>query len=336
MRLTIPITVAATVLLLAACGEDPQSGATGGDNDQDLSFAFLPGVVANPYFQAEIETMQAIADREGVSLTVIDSNLDADKQVQQLQDVVATGRYDGVLIVPLSGQALVPAVQSAVAAGLSVAALDVPLGPDSTSTETQIDGVTVYSGRPFSKQGDNLGKLTVKACEGLDPCEVAYMYGVKASVYDQVLFDGFNAAIESSSNVEVAAEVEGFYTREGGLAAMQTLIQAKPDLDVLVAVDQSALGAEIAIGAAGLEGQLKIIGFGGARQAIEAVAEGRWFGDSVQVPQTEAKLAIEALIADARGEEAEPYVDPVLEAKAPDDGRVVRDNAALFSAEYDG
>jgi len=56
----------------------------------------------------------------------------------------------------------------------------------------------------------------------------------------------------------------------------------------------------------------------------------------VQVPQTEARLAIEALIADARGEEAEPYVDPVLEAKAPDDGRVVRDNAALFSAEYDG
>lgn len=334
MRLTIPITVAATVLLLAACGTDRQSGAAGGD--KDLSFAFLPGVVANPYFQAEIETMKAIADREGVSLTVIDSNLDADKQVQQLQDVVATGRYDGVLIVPLSGQALVPAVQSAVAAGLSVAALDVPLGPDSTSTETQIDGVTVYSGRPFSKQGDNLGKLTVRACEGLDPCEVAYMYGVKASVYDQVLFDGFNAAIESSSNVEVAAEVEGFYTREGGLAAMQTLIQAKPDLDVLVAVDQSALGAEIAIGAAGLEGQLKIIGFGGARQAIEAVAEGRWFGDSVQVPQTEARLAIEALIADARGEEAEPYVDPVLEAKAPDDGRVVRDNAALFSAEYDG
>jgi len=324
-------------LATAGCGdEEGTSGGSGGGKSERLEIAFLPGVVANPYFKAEIEAMKEVSKAENVNLTVIDSGLDANKQAQQLQDLASAGKHDGILIVPLSGAALVPAAKQALDSDISVGAVDVPLGPDSTSTEAQVPGQAVFSGRPFSKQGENLGMLTVEACAGAGPCRVAFMYGVKASVYDQVLYDGFKRGISSAPNVEVVAEAEGGYTREGGLKATQNLIQANKDLDVIVTVDQSGLGAESALKAAELEDEVKIIGFGGARQAIDAVKAGRWFGDSVQVPRTEARLAIEGVIAAIRENRVTGYVDPVKEAGAPDDGRVTRENAARFRPEYDG
>lgn len=333
----------ACALALAACGGSGggSATATGGGStparaSKRLKIAFLPGVTANPYFQVEIATAKALAARQNADVTVIDSQLDAQKQVQQLQDLAATKQYDGILIVPLNGAALVPGVQAALRNGIAVGATDVPIGPDPSKTETQVEGLAVYSGRPFSVNGANAGKLTVQACKGVDPCNVAFMYGVKASTYDQALFAGFKGAIASSPNVHVVAEAEGGYTREGGLKATQDLLQSRSDLNVLVAADQEALGGEAAIKAAGRAGRLKIVGFGGARQAVAAVAAGRWFGDSVQVPVDEARLGLQGVIDAIRDRKLTGYVDPVAAAGAPDGGLLTKANAAQFTAQYDG
>ena len=329
----------AIAALLGACGGSDGPRERGGGHHGRRGRAPESRVPARrdgeSRFQAEDPPVKQVAAKEGADLTVIDSQLDAQKQVQQLQDLAATKKYDGIVVVPLNGAALVPAVRQALDTGIAIGAADVPIGPDATSSETQVEGVAAYSGRPFSVNGENLGKLTVEACEGKDP-DAAFMYGVKALTYDQALFDGFRDAIAESPNVDVVAEVEGMYTREGGLKAAQDVAQAHEDLDVLAAVDQSALGAEAALKSAGMAEQVDIIGFGGARQAIEAVAAGRWFGDVVQVPRTEARLAAEAVVRAIRDGELTGYVDPVAEVKAPDDGRVTKRNAESFKAEYDG
>jgi ribose transport system substrate-binding protein len=336
--LAAAVAVTACALAISACGDDGASGtsSSGSGKAKRLRLAFLPGVTANPYFQAEIEAVKAVAARHGADVTVIDSQLDAQKQVSQLQDLAATKKYDGVVIVPLNGAALVPAVQQALQTGTKIGAADVPIGPDPTSTATQVKGVSVYSGRPFSVTGDHLGRLTVEACKGKDPCRVAFMYGVKASTYDQALHSGFAKAIKAAANIRLVAEAEGMYTREGGLKAAQDIVQAHRDLDVLVAVDQSALGAESALKSAGVSDRVKIIGFAGTAQAIAAVKSGRWFGDVVQVPRTEARLAAEGVIAAIRNGKDTGYVDPVAAMRAPDEGRIVRSNASAFRSEYDG
>ena len=324
---------------LAACGdseEGAKSTTAGASAAERLEVAFLPGVTANPYFKVEIDAAKALAAKENVDLTVIDSQLDAQKQVQQLQDLTATGQYDGILIVPLNGAALVPGVRAALDAGIAVGAADVPIGPDPTTSETQVEGLAVFSGRPFSVHGDGMGKLTVEACQGVDPCNVAFMYGLKASTYDQALYEGYRDAIAAAPNVKFVAEAEGGYTREGGLKATQDLLQAHDDLDVLVSVDQQALGGEAAIKAAGRADDLRIIGFGGTRQAVAAVAAGRWYGDVVQTPVDEATLGLQGVIDAIRSGELTGYVDPVIEAGAPEGGLLTKDNADGFTAQYDG
>ena len=185
-------------------------------------------------------------------------------------------------------------------------------------------------------QGENGAELTKRACEGIDPCNVAFMFGVKASTYDQALFKAFKEGIESSPNIHVVAEAEGLYTREGGLAAMQDVLSAHDDINVLVAADQEAAGAEGAIKAAGEADQVKIIGFGGTKQAVEAVKAGRWFGDSVQVPINEAELGIKGVIDAIRSGKTTGYVDPVVAAKAPDNGIITKENAAEFTPQFEG
>ena len=303
---SLALAILASAAALAACGGT--SSTTGASNatasapqTKRLKIAFLPGVTANPYFDTEIQAEKQLAAKENVDLTVIDSQLDANTQVQQVEDIASTKQYDGIVIVPLDGAALVPAIHLALQAGIKVAADDVPIGPDPTQTSPQVAGLAGYVGRTFWVHGVNMGKLTVDACAGKNPCRIAFLYGVKASTYDTALYDGFKRAIASSPNVQIVAEGEGDYTRAGGLAATQDLVQAHKDLNVLVAVDQEALGAEDALKSAGLAQQVKIIGFGGTREAVEAVRSGQWFGDSVQVPFTEGQASLQALIDQLRG-----------------------------------
>jgi ribose transport system substrate-binding protein len=332
-----------SVLALAACGSTSNttsastvSASASSPTTQRLKIAFLPGVTANPYFDMEIQAQKQLAAKENVDLTIIDSQLDANKQVQQVQDLASTKQYDGIVVVPLNGAALVPAVRLALQAGIKVAADDVPIGPDPTKTSPQVDGLAGYAGRTFWVHGVNMGKLTVQACAGKNPCKVAFLYGVKASTYDTALSNGFKQSIASSPGVQIVAEGQGGYTRAGGLAATQDLVQAHKDLNVLVAVDQEALGAEDALKSAGLAEQVKIVGFGGTRQAVDAVRSGQWFGDSVQVPLTEGQASLQAVITQLRTGKVTGYDDPVVLAHVVNNGLITQSNAAQFTPQYNG
>jgi ribose transport system substrate-binding protein len=334
--------VLAAAALVAGCGggdDNSSSGSTDASTTAEqkpLKVAFMAGIVANPYTQASTQAMKDLGARENVSITVIDSQFNPDKQFAQFQDLVAAKQYDGIILLPLNGTALKPLVKQASDAGIKIGATDLPLGPDNTTTDVQAEGVSVTVLRPFSKHGGNLGTLTVDACEGIDPCKVAFMYGVKASPFDQQMFTSFKEAVADSPNIQIVAEIEGQYSRDGGQKATQDVLQAHNDLNVLVGVDQSILGAEPALKAAGLTGKVKLIGYGGTRQGIAAIEAGRWFGNSVSAPYTEGKLALQGVIDAIRNGRDTGGLDAVTEVGAPDDGRITRDNVAQFTAEYDG
>ena len=101
-------------------------------------------------------------------------------------------------------------------------------------------------------------------------------------------------------------------------------------------VDQEALGAEDALKSAGLAGQVKVIGFGGTRQAVSAVRSGQWFGDSVQVPFTEGQASLQALIDELRSGKITGYRDPVVLAHVVNNGIITQSNAGQFTPQYNG
>lgn len=329
--------LSASLFSVAACstGEEKAANGPSGGAKGTLRIAYLPGAANIPYFAVQAEALKAAAKENGAEVTVIDSGLDSNKQIAQLESLISSGQYDGAVIVPLSAPGLVPVVKKAIKAGMVVGSANVAIGTDPETTDTQVDGVAVFSGRPYFVTGTRLGQLTEKACADRDPCKVGFLYGIKAAAYDQALYAGYTEEIQDSSNITIAAEGESQYSRAGGLTATQNLIQAHPDIDVLVAVDQAADGAQAALDEAGLN-DVAVIGFGGSKNAVEAVQAGEWFGDVVQMPVTEGELALQGVVDALRAGTITGYVDPVVEGGGPADSIITQQNASDFTAQYDG
>ena len=92
--------------------------------------------------------------------------------------------------------------------------------------------------------GQKLGKLALQACaRSTNPCNVGYLYDIKASALDVAIRSSFDKAVAGNGSLKVVAEGESFFTPAKGLAAVQTMIQANPQINVIVGSDQGIEGA---------------------------------------------------------------------------------------------
>ena len=76
-----------------------------------------------------------------------------------------------------------------------------------------------------------------------NPCEVGYIWSVKAAALDTTLRQAFDEATAVNPNIKVVAEGESFYTTPAGLAAAQNMLAAHPEIDVITGADQAITGA---------------------------------------------------------------------------------------------
>ena len=67
------------------------------------------------------------------------------------------------------------------------------------------------------------------------------------------------------------------------------MLQAQPDMNVIVGADQGATGAQQALNGK----KVTLIGYGGGGVGLKAVASGAWFGTVMQRPATEGKLGMQ-------------------------------------------
>jgi ribose transport system substrate-binding protein len=317
-------------------GADDEPPAAGTEAQAEpLEIAFLNPSAANTWLLKTREAMERVAsDRGGVKITEFDSEFSVDKQAQQLQDVIASGKYDAVMINP-TGAGLIPDVEAAVDAGLEVGLVGQILGDRLDTADPQVDGVAVSVVVPPLRSGERLAELTIEACEGKDPCRVVYFYGIKGAPGDVAYKQGFDAGIEEQPHIRIVAEGEGKYLGpDVALAAMQDILQSTPEFEVVVGSDQAMQGVQQALEEAGKLDGVAIIGLGGSQAAIEAVRDGIWFGEVFGAPQTEGELAMSALL-EAIDEGTETGgIDPLT--TVPNDGLITKDNVDEFEPEWVG
>jgi hypothetical protein len=86
----------------------------------------------------------------------------------------------------VDGNAVVPDVEDAIAAGIKVVAIDVVIGPDARTYEPY-GGIVSYIGRTGIDHGTFVGQMIVRACAEVEdtPCEVGYLNGVQALTIDR-------------------------------------------------------------------------------------------------------------------------------------------------------
>ena len=90
---------------------------------------------------------------------------------------------------------------------------------------------------------------------------------------------GANDTFATYKGIEVVGVWNGGWDRALGLKVSEDIITAHPDIKGIAAVnDEMAFGALQAVRARGLQDQIKITGFNGTAEAIQAVGKGDLLG----------------------------------------------------------
>ena len=297
--------------------------------------AYLSASSANTFLLASVGEMQRLADENNIELVEFDAQFNADLQTTQFQDAVASGQYDGIILVALNGPGLVPDVEAALDAGLEIVLFNQIVGDDLSTNEPQVEGIAASVLAPPVVTGERAGRLTIEACAGLDPCRVVYIFGIRGIPLDVALRQGFDSVVAGEPNIEIVAEGEGQYLGpEGGINAIQDILQAQPDFDVVVGADQPLQGIELVLTDEGKLDDVALIGLGGSSPAIEGIRDGRWFATVFYAPASEGRLAMEAMIAALADGTYTGGVDP--NGGFVDEGMVTSANVDQFTPEWDG
>ena len=141
--------------------------------------AYLSASSANTWLAASVKEMDAIAKANGINITEFDAQFDPAKQTAQLQDAIASGKYDGIVVCAIYGVGLIPDIEAAIAAGIEIVVLNQVVGADLTTSDPQVEGIAASVLAAPYRSGTRHGNLTVKACEGNDDCKVVFIYGIK-------------------------------------------------------------------------------------------------------------------------------------------------------------
>lgn len=263
----------------------------------DGKIAYFAAASQNGFNQATYEGVQEMAAKLGYETEIFDGQFDAALQYSQIEDVLAGGQFDGMIVAPNDSVGIAGAFEQVIAAGVPIGTVLFPVGPELNNLEPQVDGITVTAASPPVAGATLQAEEVVSHCADIDPCRVVIIIGAKIFPFDNLRLETFEKVLGGHDNIKVVAVGEGWYAPDPSLKAMTDILQANPDVDVVLSnADQHLVGVEIALDAAGINfSDLYLSGGGAAQISIDAIREGRWDATLAYFPKTMGALAMEQI-----------------------------------------
>ena len=243
-----------------------------------------------PFFVHMLNQIKAEAEAQGVDLIESDGQNSAPKQTADIEAALVQG-VDAIVISPLDVNALAPAVEEAIQAGVPVVTID--------RRVDGVEGILAHVGADNVKGGEAEAQAMVAAFP--DGAKVFHLQGQPGAgpaidrnqgvhnVLDP-LADKYQIVFEQTANF---ARAEALTVVEAGLAA-----NGKPDA-IICANDDMALGAVEACAARGFT-DVKIYGFDALPEALVAVRDGLMAGTVEQFPGEQSRQAVRIAVAFAK------------------------------------
>lgn len=295
---------------LTGCGsgdtattESPSLGAEG-----LIGISLITKTNDNPFFVSMQESAQAVAEENGVALTLAAGEAAGDEasQIEAIENAIATGQQ-GILITPM-GPGVNPAIEQARSKGLYVIAMDtVPEPPD-------IVDITFATNNYGA--GQLVGQWTAATLAG-QPAVIAMLdlYDNRQVTVDidrhNGFLDGMGIAVPDRATkggeAATGSYSGGTYTiacneptdglPAGGQTAMAACLAANPDINVVYTANEPAAeGAYAALQAAGKASPVPlIVSFDGGCAGVADVGEGIIGATAMQYPGEMARQGVEAI-----------------------------------------
>ncbi|MBN9216717.1 MAG: substrate-binding domain-containing protein [Mesorhizobium sp.] len=254
-----------------------------------------------PFFVHMLNEIKAEAQAQGVNLTESDGQNSATKQTADIEAALVQ-KVNAIVISPLDVNALAPAIEEAVKAGVPVVTID--------RRVDGVEGILAHVGADNVKGGEAEAQAVVAAFP--NGAKLFHLQGQPGAgpaidrnkgvhnVLDP-LKDKYQIIYEQTANF---ARAEALTVTEAGLAA-----NGKPDA-IICANDDMALGALEACAARNFT-DVKIYGFDALPEALVAVRDGKLAGTVEQFPGQQSRTAVQIAVAYAK-DKTEPKEKLVL------------------------
>ncbi|MER8408746.1 substrate-binding domain-containing protein [Mesorhizobium sp. M0185] len=254
-----------------------------------------------PFFVHMLNQIKAEAQAQGVNLVESDGQNSAPKQTADIEAALVQ-KVNAIVISPLDVNALAPAIEEAVKAGVPVVTID--------RRVEGVEGILAHVGADNVKGGEAEAKAMVAAFP--NGAKIFHLQGQPGAgpaidrnkgvhnVLDPMK-DKYQIIFEQTANF---ARAEALSVTEAGLAA-----NGKPDA-IICANDDMALGAVEACAARNFT-DVKIYGFDALPEALVAVRDGKLAGTVEQFPGEQSRTAVQIAVAYAR-DKTEPKEKLVL------------------------
>jgi ribose transport system substrate-binding protein len=281
---TVAVALAVT---MTGCADRKQVSAP-------VEFGFVAGVCMNtledPFFKDVAEGLAKEATAHQCQAEVVTCEGDPARQNEQIKAFV-TRKVEGIIVVPCDPKAIAPAIRAANEAGINV----FTAGTAAPVPGARVIGHFALDHRWGGKQvaadlikvlGESGGKVAVLDSKPAECCRLR-MQGFKEVV------DAHNGK-ERAGKITIVAELPG---TEGA----ESLLQTHADLAVVFALsDSAALWARAALERTGKADQVKVIGYGGQPEGLQALNEGRLYADVWEAPEKFSRALFDAFFAPGR------------------------------------
>jgi len=286
--------------------------------NQKYTIGVLVPHLTNPHFVALSYGYLSEAEKWGAEAVLFDAGgyIYLDKQIQQIEDLVAMG-VDAICLVSISEEGTAPAVNRAVDAGIPVI---------NTNNVTNSEKVCIK----ITSDNEEIGKIEAKyLAEKLNgKGNILMMNGVAGTTWGIHRSKGFKDYIqENYPEIKILDERWLDNSPEAGLKEMDDALQVYDNIDaVFTAAENNALGVVKAIESSGETRKILITSVDPSPEGIAQIRKGKIDMMVVQGSVYQGTWAIKAAINILEGKAKEM----IHEARTPI-FTITRDNVDTFN-----
>jgi ribose transport system substrate-binding protein len=300
-RLTASGVAAVLLLISIGCGSSTSGDSSKAKHQIRIGFAMT---LDHPYWQNMRLAAIEEAKKEGAEITITNAEEDAVKQINQINSLISNS-VDIVCLVPMKEEPLVQGVAMLNRAKIPVIIVNREIGEGADYVCYVVSDT--YQGSATA------ARILMKAIGGKGKIvefhqEVGTGVEIDAS---RALRD----VLKEFPDVEIVARVPQKNSRELVVSTMETLLQQHPEINGVYAHDDVFAIAAGEVCRKNGRGDIALAGYGGGKEAFQAIREGTITGSAMQSPGAEGRLAVQTAMRYLRGETLEkryPTSSPAL------------------------
>lgn len=260
--------------------------------EHEFTIGLLFSSLYNPLYVSLQKGAVESASRLDVELIVREAGNSAEKQLVQIEELLALG-VDAFVLNPVDS--------AAVSAGVRLAEnANVPV----ITVERHVNGaaITAHVASDNVAGGEMAASYLVEMLQ--EEGTIVELMGSSGTSAAQDRSSGFNRMLARFPGITMAARAGADFDKRQAKRVFAEILEQHPDVDgVFAHNDAMILGAIEAAEEAGRADQIIFVGFDGSSEAIDALEDGTLAATVAQQPTEMGRIAVELAVDQLRGED---------------------------------